>query len=84
MPKSGRSARGGLRLKSPSLVFETPAGTSIAVIQSLSDLPDDVDYYMFYPLGVYGIAASCDVRGCPKTEGRRIKRFLEEGLLHRA
>ena len=57
---------------------------SIAIVRSLSDLPDDVDYYMFYPLGVYGIAASCDVRRCPKTEKRRVKRFLEEGLLHRA
>ena len=57
---------------------------SIAIVRSLSDLPDDVDYYMFYPLGVYGISASCEVAGCPKSEAGKIKRFLKEGLLHRA
>jgi len=65
-------------------VFETPAGTRIAIITSLSALPDDADYYMFYPMGVYGIAASCEVDGCPKSEKGKIKRFVREGFLHKA
>ena len=39
---------------------------------------------MFYPMGVYGIAASCEVAGCPKSEKGRLKRFVREGFLHKA
>ena len=65
------------------MVFVTPAGESIAIAERREDVPKSTEYYILYPIGVFGIVALGERGTLSKDKSKRVKKLLAMGLLHK-